>query len=158
MVKQGLLAQVASMQEFFNRSTRSLVEADSSFTPKPELFTASQQVAHAAQTVDWFMHGAFAADGFSMDFEGMDKEIRAVTSLDAARAWFERSCAGAVETINKHTDEEWMTPLPAGPIMGGVPRLAVFGALTDHTAHHRGALTVYARLLGKVPPMPYMEM
>ena len=25
-----------------------------------------------------------------------------------------------------------------------------------HTAHHRGALTVYSRMLGKVPPMPYM--
>ena len=24
-----------------------------------------------------------------------------------------------------------------------------------HTAHHRGALTVYSRQLGKVPPMPY---
>ena len=42
--------------------------------------------------------------------------------------------------------------------MGGQPRLAIFGALTDHTAHHRGALSVYTRLLGKVPPMPYMDM
>ena len=51
-----------------------------------------------------------------------------------------------------------MSPLPPGPIMGGQPRLAIFGALTDHSAHHRGALTVYSRLLGKVPPMPYMDM
>jgi hypothetical protein len=29
---------------------------------------------------------------------------------------------------------------------------------TDHTAHHRGALTVYSRLLGKVPKMPYADM
>jgi uncharacterized damage-inducible protein DinB len=42
--------------------------------------------------------------------------------------------------------------------MGGVPRFAITNALTDHTAHHRGALTVYARLLGLVPPMPYMDM
>ena len=41
--------------------------------------------------------------------------------------------------------------------MGGLPRSAIFGAITDHTAHHRGALTVYARLLGKTPPMPYMD-
>jgi uncharacterized damage-inducible protein DinB len=25
----------------------------------------------------------------------------------------------------------------------------------DHTAHHRGALSVYLRLLGVVPPMVY---
>jgi uncharacterized damage-inducible protein DinB len=27
--------------------------------------------------------------------------------------------------------------------------------MVEHTAHHRGALTVYSRLLGKVPLMPY---
>jgi uncharacterized damage-inducible protein DinB len=42
--------------------------------------------------------------------------------------------------------------------MGGQPRHSIIGALIDHTAHHRGALTVYARLLSKVPPMPYGEM
>ena len=33
----------------------------------------------------------------------------------------------------------------------------VVSAITDHTAHHRGALTVYARVSGLVPPMPYMD-
>jgi uncharacterized damage-inducible protein DinB len=41
--------------------------------------------------------------------------------------------------------------------MGGVPRWSVVSAISDHTAHHRGALTVYSRLLGKVPVMPYAE-
>ena len=158
MLKAGLLQQVAVMKDFFNRSTRSLAEDDSSFVPQPGLFTAAQQVAHAAQTVEWFIDGAFAPDGFSMDFEGMDKQIRAVTSLAAAREWFERACAKATDTVNAHSEADWMALLPAGPIMGGDPRFVIFGALTDHTAHHRGALTVYARLLGKVPPMPYMEM
>jgi len=36
--------------------------------------------------------------------------------------------------------------------------MAIFSAITAHTAHHRGALTVYARILGLVPPMPSMEM
>ena len=43
-----------------------------------------------------------------------------------------------------------------GQIMGGAPRMAVISAITDHTAHHRGALTVYARMNTIVPPMPYM--
>jgi uncharacterized damage-inducible protein DinB len=158
MLKQGLLGQVASMKEFFNRSTRSLVEADSTFTPQPEMFTAAQQVAHAAQTVDWFLNGAFAPNGFDLDFEGLEKEVRDVTSLAAARTWFDTACAASVESINSHSDAEWMAPLPEGPIMGGLPRFTIFGALTDHSAHHRGALTVYTRLLGKIPPMPYMEM
>lgn len=158
MLKQQLFGQVSSMKEFFDRSTRALDDGDSAFTPVAGTFTAAAQIAHAAQTIDWFLAGAFAPTGFSMDFENMDKEVRAVTSITAARAWFEKSCAAANGAIAAHSEEEWMAPLPDGPIMGGVPRMAIFGALTDHTAHHRGALTVYARLLGKVPPMPYMEM
>ena len=37
------------------------------------------------------------------------------------------------------------------------PVVAIVGGIEDHTAHHRGALTVYARLLDRVPPMPYMD-
>jgi uncharacterized damage-inducible protein DinB len=29
--------------------------------------------------------------------------------------------------------------------------------MVEHTAHHRGALTVYSRLLGKVSQMPYFD-
>jgi uncharacterized damage-inducible protein DinB len=39
--------------------------------------------------------------------------------------------------------------------MGGQPISDIVWAMVEHTAHHRGALTVYSRQLGKVPPMPY---
>jgi uncharacterized damage-inducible protein DinB len=158
MIKEGLYGQLAAMKEYFDRSTRVLEEENSAFAPKEGMFTAAQQVAHVAQTIEWFVQGAFAEGGFSMDFENMDKEVRAVTSLAAARQWVERACVTAKGIVDAHSDGEWMAPLPAGPIMGGQPRFVIFGALTDHSAHHRGALTVYSRLLGKVPPMPYMEM
>jgi len=157
-MKDGLQAQLASIKEFFDRSTRALDESDSNFSPKEGMFTTSQQVAHAAQTIDWFIQGAFAPGGFSMDFENMEKEVRAMTSLKAARSWMDKACAAAKVSIDAHSDAEWNTPLPEGAIMGGMPRFLIFGAISDHTAHHRGALTVYARLRGKVPPMPYMEM
>ena len=157
-MKEGLVAQINSMKEFFDRSTRVLEEKDSGFAPKEGMFTVAQQVAHAAQTVDWFVQGAFAPGGFSMEFEKMDQEVRAVTSIGAARKWMDRACAEAIGVINAHSDADWAGRLAEGPIMGGMPRFTVFGALTDHSAHHRGALTVYTRLLGKVPPMPYMEM
>ena len=158
MAKAELLGQVAAMKEYFDRSTRALEEKDSGFAPKPDVYTAAQLVAHVAQTVEWFVKGAFAAGGFDLDFERMDKEVRAVNSLGAARAWLDKACASANAMIESQSEQAWLELLPPGPIMGGLPRLAVFGALTDHTAHHRGALSVYARLLGKVPPMPYMEM
>jgi uncharacterized damage-inducible protein DinB len=46
-------------------------------------------------------------------------------------------------------------PIADGPVLGGAPRSAILAAMGDHTAHHRGALTVYARLRGKTPAMPY---
>ncbi len=157
-MKEGLQAQLASMKEFFDRSTRALTEENSGFSPKPEMFTVAATVAHVAQTVEWFMHGAFAEGGFDLDFERMDKEVRGVTSLASARAWLDKAFADAASSVAAKSEAEWAALLPPGPIMGGMPRYVIFGALNDHTAHHRGALTVYTRLLGKVPPMPYMEM
>ena len=151
-----LLGELAAAKEFFDRSTASLSEDDSAFTPTDGVYTAAQQVAHVAHTVDWFLEGAFRPEGFDMDFEDHNRKIAAVTSLAEARAWLDRAVASAQQTITTKSDEEWMAPLPDGPVMGGQPRAAIFGGITDHTAHHRGALTVYARLRGKTPPMPYM--
>jgi uncharacterized damage-inducible protein DinB len=157
-MKEQLLGQLNAAIEFFDRSTRSLDEADSSFAPAEGVFTAAQQVAHTAQTIDWFMEGAFRAEGFEMDFEALDAKVRAITSLTEARAWLASAVNSARQAIESKPEQEWAQPLPEGPIMGGLPRAAILGGITDHTAHHRGALTVYARLRGKVPPMPYMEM
>ena len=154
---QQAIGELNAAQEFFNRSTRNLKEEHSGIVPAPGMMTAAQQVAHAAQTIDWFMEGAFRPEGFDTDFESLAKATEAYTSLAAARAWFEKAIATAKTTVAQKSDAELLTALPPGPIMGGAPRMAIFGALTDHTAHHRGALTVYARLQGVVPPMPYMD-
>lgn len=144
------------MREFFNRSTRPLAEQHSSYAPKEGLFTTAGQVAHVAQTVEWFYDCAFS-ENWRMDFESMDREVRAINSLAEARARFEAAVDKAIEVAGSHSAEEWATPFPPNPIMGEVPRFSIIGAVTDHTAHHRGALTVYQRLLGLTPPMPYME-
>lgn len=158
MTKAAMLGELSAIKEFFDRSTRVLEEGDSQFTPAPGMFTAAQQVAHVAQTIEWFLDGAFAPGGFSFDFPTMDREVRAVTSLAAARAWLDNACEKAKGVVETRAEAEWLEPLPPGPVMGGMPRLAVLSAMNDHTAHHRGALTVYSRLLGKTPPMPYGDM
>ena len=155
-MKERLVAELNSALEFFNRSTGSLTEEDSTYTPVEGVFTAAQQVAHAAQTIEWFVDGAFAPGSFDLDFEGHERKVREVTSLSDARTWLAKSVEHAQAVVASKTDEEWGQPLPDGPVMGGQPRMSIFGAITDHTAHHRGALTIYARLRGKVPPMPYM--
>jgi uncharacterized damage-inducible protein DinB len=150
------LTELSQVEAFFNNSTKELTEDMSGFAPAEGMMTAAQQVAHCAQSIDWFVEGAFRPEGFDTNFEQHMKDIMKTTSLAAAREWFAKSIANAKAVIGSKTDEELMTPIVEGPIMGGVPRTAIVSGINDHTAHHRGALTVYARLNGKVPPMPYM--
>ncbi|MBU1702033.1 MAG: DinB family protein [Candidatus Eisenbacteria bacterium] len=147
---------LTQVKAFFNRTIRNLDEEDSNFAPTPEAFTAAQQVAHTAQTIDWFVKGAFDPEGFSMDFEGAHKEISAVTSLSEAKAWFDRSMDNAVKVFENRSMEEINQMIPKNPIING-PRHVIVGGISDHTAHHRGALSLYSRLCGKIPPMPYGE-
>lgn len=144
------------MKGFFDRTTSIFEEDDSQFAPRPGMFTVSQQVAHVAQTIDWFLDGAFGV-GFDMEFEAHEAQVREFESLEAARDWLDRSVTNAKQIIGSKTKEEMLEPLPEGEIMGGIPRAGIIDAIADHTAHHRGSLAVYARMLDRQAPMPYGE-
>jgi uncharacterized damage-inducible protein DinB len=143
-----------NVQTLFDRTTSCFEEADAGFRPRPEMMSVAEQIAHSAQTVDWFLEGAFRPEGFDMNFEAHFTRVREVSSLQEARDWWARAVANAIEKLGAMTDAELDEPLPAG-IMEGLPRRAILPGIADHTAHHRGALSVYARLVGKVPSMPY---
>lgn len=149
-----LVAQLQTSLKYMKTTVSAFDEGDSGFAPQPELYTVAGHIAHAADSVDWFVEGAFG-DGWNMNFEGLIAAARGVTSLDDANAWLERAYAAAIAAIEAAPDEVLLAPIPDERIMRGAPRAAIVGAIVDHTAHHRGALTVYARLLGKVSPMPY---
>jgi uncharacterized damage-inducible protein DinB len=105
--------------------------------------------------VDWFVEGAFG-EGWNMDFDAELAKAKAVTSLADAKEHLEEAFANIIDVIGSASDEELCAPIPDKQIMEGAPRCSIVSGIMDHTAHHRGALTVYARLLGKEPPMPYM--
>ena len=119
------------------------------------MLTVAQHVAHVGQTNDWFIEGMMSPNGFDLDFENHWKLIQSVTSLATAREWFTKSIVGAKETVANMSEQELISPLPEGPVMGGQPKLTVISGISDHSAHHRGALTVYSRLIGYEPSMPY---
>jgi uncharacterized damage-inducible protein DinB len=147
--------QLVASQDFFDRSTRVLDEADSGFRPREGMMTVAQQVAHTAQTLDWFIEGASRPEGFDLDFEKHAQALEAVTSLAASRQTLAAAYANAIHFLRSRSPEDLARPLPPGPVMGGQPIGEIVWSMVEHTAHHRGALTVYSRLLGKVPPMPY---
>src|SRR6476660_9702093 len=113
--------QLFMSEKFFNASTSVLTEADSGFRPKEGMMTVAQQVAHAAQTLDWFIEGASRAEGFDLDFEKHAKFIEAVTSLAAARKMLETAYANAIQFLRSRSPEDLSRPLPPGPVMGGQP-------------------------------------
>lgn len=147
--------QLNASKDFFARSTRVLDEADSGFRPQPDMMTVAQQVAHAAQTLDWFIQGASRPEGFDLDFETQAKATATVTSLTSAREMLDAAYSNAIQYLNTQSEADLARPIADGPVMGGQPVGNVVWAMVEHTAHHRGALTVYSRQLGKVPVMPY---
>src|SRR3954451_5388564 len=147
--------QLLASKDFVDRSTRVLDEADSQFRPNDQMMTVAQQFAHIAQTLDWFIQGASRPEGFDLDFHAHALALETVTSLAAARDMLKKAYANSVQFLTNASPEVLERPLPAGPVMGGQPVSDIVWAMVEHTAHHRGALTVYSRQLGKVPPMPY---
>lgn len=146
---------LAKQRSFFLRTVSCFRPEHAAFVPAPGMFSVASQIAHTAQVVDWFLEGAFSPKGFNLDFSTHEAAARAVTSLDAALALFTGSYGAAIAKFDGLSMADLHQPIAPGPIMGGAPRLAVVDGMGDHTAHHRGALATYARLLGLVPPMPY---
>jgi|GEM_PF-352923 len=150
-----LVRDLETARLFFERTTSVLTDEHEGFRPCEGMFTVAQQVAHTASTVDWLIEGAFSPDGFDMDFEAHNRWLAEQRSLAAAREHLAGAFERAKARFGSVTVDEILQPLPPGPVMGGKPRRAVVSGVQDHTAHHRGSLAVYARLLGLVPPMPY---
>ena len=142
---------------YLGRTCSVFREEDSGYAPTPGQFTVAQHVAHVAQTIDWFVAGAFSPDGFDMDFAVHQAKVRDVHSLKAAMTWLAKSVDAAAAVIGSKSEQEMAAPIAAGPVMGGLPRSAIGAGIAEHTAHHRGSLAVYARLLGYAPPMPYAD-
>ena len=126
------------------------------FRPADGMMDVAQQVNHVARTIDWFREGGFGArlDQHRAEF---DAGHPAPVNRAAARAARARAYETFITLLESRTPEQLMEPLPPNAIMDGAPRVTAVHACNDHTAHHRGVLSVYLRLLGVTPAMVYAE-
>lgn len=155
-MKEGLIEQLKTQEKFFLNTISCFTQEDSAYKPKEEMYTVAQHIGHTAETVSWFLEGAFGDKGFDMNFDNYVEKMKKYTSFDDAVALFKDATAKGIALVSDAPDSELVAPITA-QIMTGAPKMAVVGAIGDHTAHHRGALAVYARLIGKTPQMPYSE-
>jgi uncharacterized damage-inducible protein DinB len=153
-LKAEALAEINETEKFLDRTLRCFDESDSLFRAAPACYSVAAHVRHAARAIDWFREGALH-DRWNLDFEADIAEAHAATSLEEARADLAVAFSRLREEIATTPAGRLAELLPDNPILPGRPRLHVVGGVVDHTAHHRGALAVYARLLGKEPLMPY---
>lgn len=126
------------------------------FRPVEGMLTVAQHINHVALTIAWFREGAFGS-GFDMDFEKIEKTNHEPVSLEAALTRLDEEYDGYATFLADKTQSELLAPMADNPIFGAIPRISAIFAQSDHTAHHRGALSVYLRLLGITPMMIYAE-
>lgn len=150
------VAKLTQEQHFLMNILKDFRPEHGDFAPASGMMTVTQQVRHIAHTVQWFRKGAFGA-GFDMDFgqhaEELTKPCTFPQALEELRRTYEE-----YKTFLASLPEGALDQLmPPNPILGPQPRSTALHAQADHTAHHRGALAVYLRMLGVVPTMVYSE-
>jgi len=117
--------------------------------------TLGRLVTHLAELPGW---GASLVETREYDLSQRPATEQTDLTLDAARARFEANVAAMRQAIVSRTDPELLAPWTLkseGRELFTAPRLvALRTLLLEHSAHHRGQLTVYLRLLDvPLPPL-----
>ena len=142
----------------FSRAVLEAVPADKfDWQPHEKSMSLGALASHIAETPTWL--GSMMEDVF--DFEAGMKDYKPFAAADRAEllAAFEENLAGATALLEDKNDEfmrrVWKGVKGDKELMAG-PRGAIARSiLVHHTAHHRGQLTVYLRLLDVPVPQTY---
>lgn len=143
-----------SDQHFLDNILADFTEQDADFQPTGEMMNVAQQVHHIAHTIDWFREGAFTGN-YDMDFEAQNTEAAKPRKLSDAKAELAAAYARLCDALAPLSAADMAKPMPDNPILGPAPLWHLVPAVIGHTSHHRGALSVYLRLLGRTPRMVY---
>jgi len=155
MLSEFLVKQLKSSQDFFLNTISSFDEKDSCYAPGKDMLTVAQHVYSVAEGINWFVDGAFSTNSFDSDYASMEKRIKKCESLELAVKRLKSAVKRAIENIEMKTDAYFSKVLP--PPIDADMLNSIIWIFTDHMAHHRGSLAVYARNLGKIPKPCYAE-
>lgn len=168
--------QLDNQRIFLHRTMQCFKEEHALFTPSKDSFSVVGQIVHISGAIEYFIAGLFGP------FEGMtpmSSMTRGFTSLE----WTPVADLDPVEHMDVESIDEALSMFdftiriaknhfsdidrkhlraPIGENGSSYPSWFTlrdyFCIMIDHTAHHRGALAQYARLLGYEPKIPYFDM
>ncbi|MBX7245474.1 MAG: DinB family protein [Candidatus Sumerlaeaceae bacterium] len=133
------------------RVVRLFEDKDLGLKPGEGSMSTAEQIQHICQSHN-FIRGLFEDKVVAMDLFQKPYDVSsvraAVKSIGEARAEVVRAAKAASDDFLAEQIE------PFGPEWK-MSRLMLAEVMLDHECHHRGQLTVYARVAGKVPPMVY---
>ncbi|MCP4727525.1 MAG: DinB family protein [bacterium] len=148
---------ITKERKFLNNILKDLKPEHGDFKPADEMLTASQQIKHIALTGKWFYSKAlgtgFEFASFDAYLEEMQKPLTLQEALDLLNETYEES----VRAFGNMTEKEFDEIVKDDPMLGTFKKSDMIFYNNEHTAHHRGALSVYLRLLGITPTMIYAE-
>lgn len=119
-------------------------EPDLDWRPRPEMMTLGQQFVHMVQAEDLMIRGLFDND-WDLNRCRLPKHVR---DIDELRASFEDARARTREKLEA-LDAHGLFQTVGEPPSTKASRL---WSLLEHEVHHAAQISLYLRLLGKVPP------
>ncbi|MFY8300823.1 DinB family protein [Pseudoalteromonas sp. SS15] len=170
--------------EFFLRTLSAFNDEDSNFRPQQNMLSVKDQVMHTVGAIELFVsaylatlestskitHTSFRPGqvwlGSSTAVTDMrwtqnadKKQFDEEVNMEEIKAIFSKTMAYASDAFAIPSEVELQQPIGENSL---VPDFFcaedIIEIMLDHTAHHRGALAQYARLLGHSPKIPYFDM
>jgi uncharacterized damage-inducible protein DinB len=140
----------AEMRET-GRMLAAVPEIHREYRPDPESRSALELAWHIVSSEIWLLEGIVNGQ-LAPEQARLPRHIRSVQDvIDLHRT----SVPELLDQVRQLGPEGLLRTMPFNAEDN--PSIVYLSFLIRHTAHHRGALTVYARLLGKTPLMPYGE-
>jgi uncharacterized damage-inducible protein DinB len=155
----NIAAALIAEMEHEAKTTRKVLERcppeKFDWKPHEKSMKLGRLASHIAEMYGWTNHTLETPE---LDFSKMDYKPFEPTSTEELVQFFEKTSAGALESLKRTSDETFMEPwsLRNGEqVYFTLPRLAVMRDMVmNHIVHHRAQLSVYLRLNDiPVPPM-----
>lgn len=142
--KKEQIAKLSNHKAYITACIDLLNEADLTFKPVPDEQDSRSLLMHMADNAIWISESYLQGGKYGKRYDHKD------LSKEEVKSYIRGALDFAITSLERVNDGEMRTTVDffAGPKT--VRQMVEL--IDDHFTHHKGALTVYLRLLGQKPP------